>query len=93
MKADYTNIPTWCGEYALQKTEKNRLIKLYHLEERKNVNFRLYRLSDKLTHEEKLKLLDKFNNIDFYATHHGYAPEIKNNVILVCSHKITPFYE
>ena len=88
MKATYKNIPTWYKEGTFTKKYKSQLIKEYGLENRKNVNFKAYFLSEKLTEKEEKELLNKYNNIDITYTFYEYAPEIKNNVVILCTHKL-----
>lgn len=88
MKATYKNIPTWYKEGTFTKKYKNQLIKEYGLENRKNVTFKAYFLCEKLTEKEEKELLEKYNNIDITYTFYEYAPEIKNNVIILCTHKL-----
>lgn len=88
MKATYKDIPTWYKEGNFTKKHKKQLIKEYGLENKKNVNFKAYFLSEKLTEQEEKELLEKYNNIDITYTFYEYAPEIKNNVIIICTHKL-----
>lgn len=88
MKATYQTIPTWYKEGTFTKKYKEQLIKEYGLENKKNVNFKAYFLSEKLTEQEEKELLKKYNNIDITYTFYEYAPEIKNNVIILCTHKL-----
>lgn len=88
MKATYKNIPTWYKEGTFTKNNKEKLIKEYGLENKKNVNFKAYFLSEKLTEKEEKELLKKYNNIDITYTFYEYVPEIKNNVIIICTHKL-----
>ena len=55
---------------------------------RKNVNFKAYFLCEKLTEKEEKELLNKYNNIDITYTFYEYVPEIKNNVVILCTHKL-----
>lgn len=88
MKATYKDIPTWYKEGTFTKKYKSQLIKEYGLDNKKNVNFKAYFLSEKLTEKEEKELLNKYNNIDITYTFYDYAPEIKNNVIILCTHKL-----
>ena len=88
MKATYKDIPAWYKEGTFSKKYKDQLIKEYGLENRKNVNFKAYFLSEKLTEKEEKELLNKYNNMDITYTFYEYAPEIKNNVIILCTHKL-----
>ena len=88
MKATYKDIPTWYKEGTFTKNNKEKLIKEYGLENKKNVNFKAYFLSEKLTEQEEKELLEKYNNIDITYTFYEYAPEIKNNVVIICNHKL-----
>lgn len=86
MKATYKTIPNWCKEASIIGDSKKQLIKKYNLENRKNVSFMAYYLSNKLTDKEKQDLIKKYNNIDLYYSNYTYAPEIKENVVIICSH-------
>ena len=88
MKATYKNIPTWYKEGTFTKKYKSQLIKEYGLENIKNVTFKAYFLCEKLTEKEEKELLNKYNNIDITYTFYDYAPEIKNNVLIICNHKL-----
>lgn len=88
MKATFRNIPTYYSYGFIDKNDKDKLIKKYSLQNRKNVTFELYYLSEKLTDKDKEELSKKYNNVDFYTSINEYAPELKSSVLLICSHKI-----
>lgn len=86
MKATYKTIPTWYKEATITGESKKTLIKKYKLENRKNVSFMAYYLSDTLNTAKKKELIKQYSNIDLYYSECTYAPEIKENVVLICSH-------
>lgn len=88
MKATYKNIPTWYKEGTFSKENTEKLINKYNLQDKKNVTFKGYFLSDKLTEENKKELLQKYDNVDLWETCYQYVPEIQNIVVLVCNHNL-----
>lgn len=48
----------------------------------------LYKLSKKLTDEQKAELL-KYNNVQLFFARNQYAPEIVHNAVFVADHRIS----